>query len=48
MTAVIDCNIIVMCLTTRSPYHTIYKSLVSGKFDLAITTDIVLEYQEII
>ncbi len=48
MTAVIDCNILVMCLTSRSPYHTIYKSLVSGKFDLAVTTEIVLEYQEII
>jgi putative PIN family toxin of toxin-antitoxin system len=48
MTAVIDCNILVMCLTSRSPYHTIYQSLVSGKFDLAITTEIILEYQEII
>jgi putative PIN family toxin of toxin-antitoxin system len=48
MTAVIDCNILVMCLTSRSTYHTIYKSLLSGKFDLAITTEIVLEYQEII
>jgi predicted nucleic acid-binding protein len=37
-----------MCLTSRSPYHTIYKALVAGKFELAITTSIVLEYQEII
>jgi uncharacterized protein len=48
MTVVIDCNILVMCLTTRSPFHTIYKQLVAGSFHLAVTTDIVLEYQEII
>ena len=48
MTVVIDCNILVMCLTSRSPYHIIYKSLVAGKFKLVITTDIILEYEEII
>lgn len=48
MTVVIDCNIIVMCLTSRSPYHTIYKRLTQGKFNLAINTEIMLEYEEII
>jgi predicted nucleic acid-binding protein len=48
MTAVIDCNILVMCLTSRSPYHVIYKKLVNGNFNLAITIDIAFEYQEII
>ncbi|MEQ1675939.1 MAG: putative toxin-antitoxin system toxin component, PIN family [Chitinophagaceae bacterium] len=48
MTVVLDCNILVMCLSSRSPYHLIYKSLVSGSFELVITTDIILEYQEII
>ncbi|RZL15411.1 MAG: putative toxin-antitoxin system toxin component, PIN family [Pedobacter sp.] len=48
MIVVLDCNILVMCLTSRSPYHPIYKSLVSGKFELAVTEDIVLEYEEII
>jgi uncharacterized protein len=48
MTVVIDCNILVMCLTNRSPFHTIYKKLIAGGFHLAVTTDIVLEYQEII
>jgi putative PIN family toxin of toxin-antitoxin system len=48
MTVVIDCNILVMCLTSRSPYHSIYRKLVSGDFHLAITTDIALEYEEII
>lgn len=48
MTVVIDCNIIVMCLTSRSPYHFIYQSLTKGNFNLAITGQIVLEYEEII
>ena len=48
MTVVIDCNIFVMCLTSRSPYHIIYQSLISGKFNLAVSVDIILEYEEII
>jgi predicted nucleic acid-binding protein len=48
MTVVIDCNVLVMCLTSRSPWHIIYQSLVAGKFDLAVTGEIVLEYEEII
>jgi len=48
MTVVIDCNVLVMCLTTRSPWHIIYQSLVAGKFFLALTDEIMLEYEEII
>jgi len=48
MTIVIDCNIFVMCLTSNSPFHIIYKSLVNGKFQLAVTGDILLEYEEIV
>lgn len=48
MTVVIDCNILVVCLTTRSPYHYIYRALISGKFDLLVSVEIILEYEEII
>src|SRR5690606_10695341 len=48
MTVVIDCNILIMCLTSRSPYHGIYWALVNGKFNLAVTSEIILEYEEII
>ena len=48
MKIVLDCNILVMCLTSRSPYHIIYKSLIQGKFNLILTSEILLEYQEII
>ncbi|MBN9386110.1 MAG: putative toxin-antitoxin system toxin component, PIN family [Chitinophagaceae bacterium] len=48
MTIVIDCNILVVCLTSRSPYHNIYQALIAGKFDLLVSTEIILEYEEII
>jgi putative PIN family toxin of toxin-antitoxin system len=48
MTVVIDCNILVMCLTTRSPYHIIFQTLLAGKFNLAVSTEILLEYEEVI
>jgi uncharacterized protein len=48
VTIVIDCNILVMCLTSRSPYHAIYQGLVKGKFNLAVSVDIMLEYEEVI
>lgn len=48
MTVVIDCNVLVMCLTSRSPWHIIYQSLVADKFSLAVTNEIMLEYEEII
>lgn len=48
MTVVLDCNIIEICLTSRSPYHKIYESLINGKYHLAVTNEIVLENEEII
>jgi uncharacterized protein len=48
MTVVIDCNILVMCLTSRSPYYIIYQSLIQAKFNLAVSTEILLQYEEII
>jgi|SRR6185312_13095177 len=48
MTVVIDCNVFVVCLTSRSPYHHIYRSLIRRKFTLAVSQEILLEYEEII
>jgi putative PIN family toxin of toxin-antitoxin system len=48
MTVVLDCNILVMCLASKSPYNVIYKSLVHNKFRLAVSVEILLEYEEII
>jgi uncharacterized protein len=48
MRVVLDCNILVACLSSHSPYYNIYKSLVAQKFDLVVSQDILLEYEEII
>ena len=48
MKVVIDCNILVMCLSSKSPYHIIYQLLVQGKFNLVLSSEILLEYQEVL
>ena len=48
MKVVIDCNIMVMCLSSSSPYHIIYQSLIKGHFNLALSSEILLEYEEVI
>ena len=48
MKAVVDCNILVTCLSRRSPYHHIYTFLVAGKFELIVSQDILFEYEEVI
>lgn len=48
MTVILDCNIIVMSLTSKSTYHRIYTGLVNGDFKLSVSDGIMLEYGEII
>jgi len=48
MTVVLDCNVLVRCFSSRSPDHLIYRSLINTKFNLAITSEIMLEYEEIV
>lgn len=45
---VIDTNIFVISLTSRSPFHSIFKDYVNGNFDLLVSNEILLEYEEII
>lgn len=47
MNVVIDCNILVTCMTPSSSYYEIFRKLVKGDFKLSVTTDIILEYIEI-
>lgn len=46
MKVVIDCNVFVMAVSTKSPYHTIVTSLMNGLFELHITTEIYFEIAE--
>lgn len=48
MKVVLDCNILVMCLTSRFSYHVIYKALIQEKFQLIISSEILLEYEEVL
>jgi putative PIN family toxin of toxin-antitoxin system len=48
MVVTIDCNIFVMSLTSRSPYHIIYKSIIQQKYTLVLSGEILLEYEEVI
>ncbi|GAA4802336.1 hypothetical protein GCM10023231_34120 [Olivibacter ginsenosidimutans] len=44
--AVIDTNVLLVSISSRSKFHWIYEAILSGVFELAITPDIMLEYEE--
>ena len=46
--AVIDTNVFVSSLSSRSEYHWLISNLLDDQFELYITTDIFLEYEEIL
>ena len=48
MKLVIDTNILVSSLSRHSVYHWLIQDLLEGKFDLYITNEILLEYEEIL
>ena len=45
---VLDTNVLLVSISSKSKLHWIYESLFKGKFILCFTTDILLEYAEII
>ena len=45
---VLDTNILLVSISSRSPYHWIFDALLADEFDLCLTHDILLEYEEII
>jgi uncharacterized protein len=48
MKLVIDTNILVASLSSKSKYHWIIQALREGKFELCVTEEIFLEYEEIL
>jgi putative PIN family toxin of toxin-antitoxin system len=44
--AVIDTNVLLVSVSDRSKYHWLYKSVVENKFSIALTNDILTEYEE--
>ncbi len=45
---VIDTNVFIESISPKSQYHLIFTSLINGKFELCISNEILLEYEEII
>lgn len=48
MTVVVDTNVFIISLTSKSPFHRIYTALTKGQFTLAVSNEIILEYLEVI
>lgn len=45
---VLDTNVLLVSLSSKSKYHWIYDKLVADEYDLFITNEILMEYEEII
>jgi putative PIN family toxin of toxin-antitoxin system len=48
MRLVIDTNVLLVSISRNSRYHWLFQHLLSGNFTLCVTSDILLEYEEII
>ncbi|WP_026965960.1 putative toxin-antitoxin system toxin component, PIN family [Algoriphagus terrigena] len=48
MKVVIDTNILLVSISSRSPHHWIFQGIIRKHFDLVVSTEILAEYAEII
>lgn len=48
MNVVLDTNVMLVAVSERSPFHWIIAQLEMGNYNLCLTTDILIEYNEII
>jgi uncharacterized protein len=48
MKVIIDTNVLLVSISSRSPYHWIFQDLIQKKFDLIVSNEILSEYGEII
>ncbi len=48
MRIVIDTNVFVASLSSRSPFHWLIEALMDEVFDLYVSTEVLLEYEEIL
>ncbi len=47
MIVCIDTNVLVQLFGAKAPYHEIKAALTGGRITLAVSTDILLEYEEV-
>lgn len=45
---ILDTNVLLVSISSKSPYHWIFEKLLEGAFELGITSDILMEYEEVI
>ena len=45
---VLDTNVLLQILGARSPYHFLFRAFLDGGFSLCVSTEILLEYEEIL
>jgi putative PIN family toxin of toxin-antitoxin system len=48
MKVVVDTNVLLVSISSRSPHHWIFQNLIQKKFDLIVSNEILNEYSEII
>ena len=48
MKLVLDTNVLLVSISSRSKYHWLFQKLLSGSFVLCVTNEIVTEYEEIV
>ena len=48
MKVVIDTNVLLVSLSSKSPYHIIFSKIITGETTLVVSNEIILEYEEII
>lgn len=48
MKIVLDTNLLLVSISRRSEIHRIFEALLDGAYELCVSTDILLEYEEII
>jgi len=48
LTVVLDTNVLLVSISSRSKYHWLYDALLKGKYQIAFTHEILLEYEEVI
>lgn len=47
MRVVVDTNVLLTSISSLSKTHKIFQKLINGEIEIAVTTDILLEYEEI-
>ena len=48
MRVVLDTNVLIMSISKSSPFHTVWTDFMSGQYTICYTTEILLEYEEVL